>query len=185
MTAPRSVPYSTRWTARSPRSPATVPTTRTASTPASPSVIQRRPLSYPALHGRAQQDGRDRANPARPPPPAYRRAGPQGVAEGVRVHEAGPRRGHHRPVQARDRGRAALAHKGASGHRDGRGGPRAQPHAGAGTPELRLHCLTWTGAGVIAPAPLIPATRPRKGSNRKRPRSSPGPLVHLVENKRT
>ena len=38
-------------------------------------------------------------------------------------------------------------------------GPRAQPHAGAGTPELRPHRLNLAGAGVSAPAPLIPAPR--------------------------
>src|SRR3954453_6082540 len=65
------------------------------------------------------------------------------------------------PVQARDRGWAALAHRGASGHRDGRSGPRAQPHAGPGTPELCPHRLTVDGVGVNAPAFLIRATQPR------------------------
>ena len=46
-----------------------------------------------------------------------------------------PDRGDHRQVQRRDRRRAALAHRSASGDRDGRCGPRSGPHAGAGTPD--------------------------------------------------
>src|SRR3954463_6408796 len=61
-------------------------------------------------------------------------------------------------MEAGDRGRAALAYGRAPGHRDGRGRPRAQPHAGAGTPNLRPHRLTLDWAGGIAPAPLIRAT---------------------------
>ena len=38
-------------------------------------------------------------------------------------------------------------------------GPRAQSHAGAGTPDLRPHCVIWAGVGVSAAAPLIPAPR--------------------------
>ena len=72
--------------------------------------------------------------------------------------EPRPRRGHDRPLQARDRGRAALAHGRASGDRDGRRGPGPEPHAGAGTPELRPHRMTQDGVGVTAPAPLIRAT---------------------------
>src|SRR3954471_21291029 len=67
-----------------------------------------------ALDRRAQRDGRDRADAAGPPPAPHRREGQDGLAEGVRIHETGPRRGHHRPVQARDRGRAALAYGRAS-----------------------------------------------------------------------
>ena len=87
--------------------------------------------------------------------------GRMGVAESVRVHETSPGRGRDQPMEAGDRGRAALAHGRASGDRDGRGSPRAQPHAGAGTPELRPHRLILDGVGVIAPAPLIRATQPR------------------------
>src|SRR3954466_15894733 len=63
---------------------------------------------------------------------------------------------------------AALAHGRASGHRDGRGGPRAQPHAGPGTPDLRPHHLTPNGAGVSAPPPLIRATQPRSHTDERR-----------------
>src|SRR4051812_23991291 len=45
-----------------------------------------------------------------PPPPAHRREGQDGLAEGLGLQCARPGRGHHRPVQAGDRGRAALAY---------------------------------------------------------------------------
>src|SRR5829696_4403980 len=111
---------------------------------------------------RAEPDGCECANPARPPPPAHRRAGQDGVAEGVRIHEAGPRRGHHRALQARDRGRAALAHGPASGDRGGRRRPGPEPHAGARTPDLRPHHLNQDRVGVTAPASLIHATQPKQ-----------------------
>src|SRR3954465_3397903 len=53
----------------------------------------------------------------------------------------------------------ARAYGGASGDRGGRGGSRAQPHAGAGTPDLRPHGVIWAGVGLSAAAPLIPAPR--------------------------
>ena len=56
-------------------------------------------------------------------------------------------------MEAGDRRRAALAHGRASGDRGGRRRPCPQPHAGAGTPELRPRRLTLDGVGVIAPAP--------------------------------
>ena len=37
--------------------------------------------------------------------------------------------------------------------------PRAQSHAGFGTPELRPRRLTSGGVGISAPVPLIPAPR--------------------------
>lgn len=51
------------------------------------------------FHGRAERDGRDRSHAARPPSSVHGRARARGVAEGVRVHEAGPSRGRHRRVQ--------------------------------------------------------------------------------------
>src|SRR3954451_12881843 len=63
-----------------------------------------------ALDRRAQHHGRDRADAARPPPATHRREGQDGLAEGLGLQCARPGRGHHRPVQARDRGRAALAY---------------------------------------------------------------------------
>src|SRR5215213_3945601 len=80
------------------------------------------------------------------------------MAEGVRIHKTGPSRGHHRALQARDRGRAALAHGPAPGDRGGRRRPGPEPHAGAGTPDLRPHHLNQDGVGVTAPASLIRAT---------------------------
>ena len=62
------------------------------------------------------------------------------------------------PIQAGDWGPAALTHREGLGHRGRCGGPRSQPHAGAGTPKLRPHRLTLDGAGVAAPTPLIRAT---------------------------
>ena len=63
-----------------------------------------------ALDRRAQRHGRDRADAAGPPPATHRREGQDGLAEGLGLQCARPGRGHHRPVQARDRGRAALAY---------------------------------------------------------------------------
>ena len=63
-----------------------------------------------ALDRRAKRHGRDRADAAGPPPATHRREGQDGLAEGLGLQRARPGRGHHRPVQARDRGRAALAY---------------------------------------------------------------------------
>jgi len=65
---------------------------------------------------------------------------PQGEATRF-CHLRSHYRGHDQPVQARDRGRAALAHRCGSGSRTGRGRPCAQPHVGAGTPEVCPHRL--------------------------------------------
>ena len=58
-----------------------------------------------ARDGSAERDGRDRTDAARPSSPAHRGARPDGLAEGVRVHEASPGRGRHREVEAGDRRR--------------------------------------------------------------------------------
>src|SRR3954453_3176808 len=68
-----------------------------------------------ALECRAQRHGRDRADAAGLPPATHRREGQDGLAEGLGLQCARPGGGHHRPVQARDRGRAALAYGRASG----------------------------------------------------------------------
>src|SRR3954451_4470766 len=81
------------------------------------------------------------------------------MAEGVRVHETRPGRGRHRPMETGDRRPVARAYGGASGDRGGRGGPRAQPHAGTGAPEVRPRRLTPDGVGVSAAPPLIRAPR--------------------------
>src|SRR3954451_5010176 len=81
------------------------------------------------------------------------------MAEGVRVHETRPGRGRHRPMETGDRRPVARAYGGASGDRGGRGGLRAQPHAGTGAPEVRPRRLTPDGVGLSAAAPLIPAPR--------------------------
>ncbi len=51
------------------------------------------------------------------------------------------------------------AHGRTTGDQGGRHRPRAQPHAGSRTPKLRPRRLSPNGAGVSAPAPLIPAPR--------------------------
>src|SRR3954471_664923 len=107
--------------------------------------------------------GRDSTHPARPPPPAYRRAWAHGLAESVRVHEAGPSRSHDGQVEAGDRRRAARAcGRGAPCDRGGRGCSCARPHAGAGTPELRPHRLSPDGGGATASTRLIGAPRWRE-----------------------
>src|SRR3954469_16914470 len=116
---------------------------------------------------RAQRDGRGRADTARPPSPAHRRARAHGLAESVRVHETSPGRGRHRQVETGDRRRVARACGPASGDRGGCRRPRPQPHVGARTPELRPHRLTPGGVGVSAPAPLIRAPCCRRAFLRK------------------
>jgi len=115
-----------------------------------------RPAAYDR---RAERHGRDRSHAAGPPSAAYRRARPNGLAESVRLHDAGASRGSDRPVQAGDRGRAALAHGRPPGDRGGYRRPRAQPHVGAWTPELRPHRLTSNGVGTAASALQVHATR--------------------------
>ena len=162
MTAPRSAPCSIRSRARWPRSPATVDTTRTASTPASPSAIPKR---------------RSSCRRARPPCRARRpRPRPRSataicscIAEHGRMawqkasgyNNRARAEADNRPVQTGDRRRAALAHGRASGDRGGRRRRCPQPHGGAGTPELRPHRLTSDGVGATASALLIHATYPR------------------------
>src|SRR5215212_4715755 len=63
-----------------------------------------------ALDRRAQRHGRDRADAAGPPPATHCREGQNGLAEGLGLQRARAGRGHRGPVQARDRGRAALAY---------------------------------------------------------------------------
>ena len=82
-----------------------------------------------------------------------------GYTRRARAETTSPGRDDDQPVQARDRGWIALAHGRAPGDRGGRGGPRAQSYAGAGTPEVCPHRLTLDQIGVSAPAPLIRATQ--------------------------
>ena len=112
-----------------------------------------------ALDGGAQRHGRDRADTARPPHPAHRRDGQDGVADSSRIQHPRQDRGHHGQVQAGDRWRAALPHGPASRDRSGRRRPCSEPYAGAGTPDLRPHRLNPGGTGLIALVLSIPATR--------------------------
>src|SRR4051794_11761966 len=115
----------------------------------------------PALDRRARRHGRDRADAAGPPPPAHCREGAHGVAESDGLQRSRPGRGGHLTLQTRDRGRAARAHRPAPRHRGQRRRPRAQPHAGAGTPGVRPHRLTPDGVGAGAPATPTRATQCR------------------------
>ncbi len=81
------------------------------------------------------------------------------LADRVWLQQASPGQSHHEPVETGDRRRVERAHGRAPGDRGGRGRPRAQPHAGLGTPDLRPHRLIANGVGVNAPAPLIHAPR--------------------------
>src|SRR3954449_10867235 len=83
------------------------------------------------------------------------------MAEAVRVQQALQGRGRRREVEAGDRRRAALARRRAPGDRGGGRRPRAQPHAGARTPELRPHRLTLEGDRVTASQRSIRAPRPQ------------------------
>src|SRR4051812_40388345 len=83
------------------------------------------------------------------------------MAEAVRVQQARQSRGRRREVETGDRRRAALAHRRAPGDRGGGRRPRAQPHAGARTPELRPHRLSPDGVGATASTRLIGAPRCR------------------------
>ena len=82
------------------------------------------------LDSGAQRHGRDRADTARPPPPAHRREGQDGMAKSGGLQRACPGRGGHLALQTGDRGRATLAHRPASRGRGGCRRPRAQPHVG-------------------------------------------------------
>src|SRR4051812_21809125 len=62
-------------------------------------------------------------------------------------------------METGDRRPVARAYGGASGDRGGRGGLRAQPHAGTGAPEVRPRRLTPDGVGVSATKPMIRAPR--------------------------
>src|SRR4051812_35840907 len=81
------------------------------------------------------------------------------MAEAVRVQQALQSRGRRREVEAGDRRWAALARRRAPGDRGGGRRPRAQPHAGARTPELRPHRLTRRGRGATAAKRSIHAPR--------------------------
>src|SRR4051812_22851266 len=86
---------------RGPPQPPTAHTIRRVLPPQSPSGSGDHCAA--ALHGRAERDGRDSPYATRPPPTVHRRARTQGLAEGVRIHEAGSSRNGHRQVQAGDR----------------------------------------------------------------------------------
>ena len=153
-----------------PRSPATVRTTRNGvydsvaeRHPEAAVVVPPRATAVPSEMAETEPTQRDRHLQH------IADARPDGLAESVRVHEASPGRGRHREMEAGDRRRAALAHGRASGDRGGGRRPCPQPHAGAGTPELRPRRLTPDGVGVVAPTPLIHAPRlstPKVGRRR-------------------
>jgi site-specific DNA recombinase len=68
-------------------------------------------------------------------------------------------RGGHRALETGDRGWGALAQGRAPGDRGGRRRLCAQPHAGAGTPDLCAHRLIPNGAGASASELRVHATR--------------------------
>ena len=183
MTAPRLAPCSTKCQDPWPRSPAMVHAIRTGFPPPLPSVVPtRRSSCRPGP--RPCRAKRSRPNPHSGTASAkHRRARTGSLAESLRIHEAGPSRGGHRQVQAGDRRRAALAHGPAPGDRGGRGRPCAQPHAGAGTPDLRPHRLNpergWancahtsdlcnTAAHAAHPRPHPAGAQPRRGPYARR-----------------
>jgi hypothetical protein len=73
-----------------------------------------------------------------------------------------PGGGRHRTLQTADRGRSALSYGRASYHRDWCRHPCLEPHAGAGTPDLRPHCLSFNGDEVAATCQPIRATTQRR-----------------------
>ena len=105
-TAPRPVPCSTRWRARRPSftGDGGYDQDRVYDSVAGAPPHGGRHRAA-ARDGSAERDGRDRTDAARPSSPAHRGARPDGLAEGVRVHEASPGRGRHREVEAGDRRR--------------------------------------------------------------------------------
>ncbi len=108
MTHPRSIPCCTRSRAQRPRSRAAAPMTMAAFTPASPSIILKRPwLCCGACYGHAERRGRKRADTARPAPATHCRTWSHGSAESVWIHETSPSRCHHGQVETGDRRRVA------------------------------------------------------------------------------
>ena len=72
----------------------------------SAAVAERHPeaaIIVPPRSTAVPSDGRDRAHAARLPSAQHRRARAGSLAESLRLHEAGPGRGGHEPVQAGDR----------------------------------------------------------------------------------
>ena len=93
-TVRRSAPCSIRSPVRSPGPPAMADTTKTASTPAWLSAIQKRRSSSRCPY-EPDAERRDRAHATRRPPAAYCRAWAHGVAERVWIQQARPGRSHH------------------------------------------------------------------------------------------
>src|SRR5258705_2891596 len=67
----------------------------------------------------------------------------------------------YRPLETGHRSCTALTNRKASSNRSGTRCRRPQPHAGAGTPELRPHRMRPREPGITASTRLIHATRSR------------------------
>jgi hypothetical protein len=90
---------------------------------------------------------------------SYRRAGPQGLAEGLRLQPSCVGRGRDLSIQAGDRQRAAFAHGPPPGDRGGHRRSCPEPYARARPPGVRPRRMTRTEIGVSASAPPIRAPR--------------------------
>jgi hypothetical protein len=85
--------------------------------------------------------GRDRPDTARPSPADHHRARSNGVAKSQRLQRSGQGRGIDRPIQARDRRCASIAHRPDRGDRSCHCCCDHEPDAGARTPELCAYRL--------------------------------------------
>src|SRR5207253_185907 len=103
-----------------------------------------------ALECGAERDRRDGAHSARPAFASDCRTWPHGLAENRRVQLACLGGSRYRPLETGHRSCAALANRQASSNRSGTRCQRPQPHAGAGTPELRPHRMRPRGPGIRA-----------------------------------
>ena len=103
-------------------------------------------------------DGRDRADPARPAPPVHRRARPPGLAESLRLQPPRFGRGGGVPLQAGDRRRAPLAHGPAPGDRGRHRRSCPEPDAGARPPGVRPRRVSPDGGGGQCVRPADPCT---------------------------
>ena len=140
---------------------------RTASTARLPGVPRTPGDRATPVQRRAERHCRDSAHAARPPPADDLQARPQDLGESLRLPLARAGRGKHQPVQARDRGRAALAHAPSRRDRDCPRCRRPEPNARTRTPGVRPPRLTadfgrrsTSTRWFVQHIPLNPGRRP-------------------------
>src|ERR1700730_6983625 len=100
----------------------------------------------------AKRNGRDRADQARPASAADRRARSDGLAAGIWLQLACPGGGRYRPLQERDRGRAALTDQRAAVDRGGHCCRLAKSHARARAARVPSSLINANAGRRLRPA---------------------------------